>query len=396
MPSSIRRAALPWCVLCLACSDSPSNPAPDAGPPPMDSALPDAGTDAGEPECTRNEMGECHLFAWLDGTTYPVPVDHHTAFIRTTETSARLFIAGGVQNNPEMPQEGDAYDAVRSAEIMLDGSLGPWQDEEPLPLPLAFHSQVVTDERVYLIGGLTTDAAGPAANPAILVADFEPDGGITAFRDAGRSARLRVPRLHATSQIVNGRLYVIGGSAGNMLTASVVSCEVNADGSLGTFVGETDLPTERSHATSVAIDGSIYVLGGFSGSTTMPVERRELLRADIATDGMITWTEVGMLEDPPWTHATFMDDGYVYLVGGGDQRSGGRYLARIRRAKFMAEERGWGPFEDVADALPFARAHVHYVPTLDGRLYSVGGRDFATQESQSRVAIGRFIAEHEH
>lgn len=396
MRSLFGRAAWSACVFALACSDDASTPMTDAGAPPVDGGgLPDAGTDAGPPDCERNEMGQCHVFAWLDGTTYPVPVDHHTAFMAATETTARLFVVGGVENNPAMPQEGTIYDAVRSAEIMLDGSLGEWRDEAPLPLPLAFHTQVVTGERVYLIGGLSEDAAGPAASPLVLVADFTGDGGITEFRDAGRSARLRVPRLHATAQITNGRLYVIGGSAGNSLTASVVSAEVMTDGSVGTFVGETDLPTERSHAASVLVDGTIYLLGGFSGTTTAPVERRELLRADFGEkDGLITWTPIGELEDPPWTHSAFMMDGYVYLVGGGDQRSGGRYLARVRRARY--EDRAWGEFEDVADPLPAARAHVHFVPELDGRLYSVGGRDFRSFESQSRVVIGRLVTSHDH
>jgi hypothetical protein len=397
MSDKITTVLLAAIFLFAACTDDPQTaqdattnpPITDSGViPQADAAAPDAEPDAGveadagtppppdagmaEP-CVRNDAGRCAAVTWTSTTgLYPVSVDHHTSYITEAEGggAAYLNIAGGILSDTQGSAQ-EVYNAVRRAPILADGTLGAWEDATALPIPLAFHAIAEHNRRVYFLAGVTQDSQGPAASIAVYWADIDASGAITEWKSAPDLPR--EVRLHAQAGVINGRLYLIGGSGGQAVVDTVSYTELDpVTGAPTTWISGPPLPEPRSHHAMVLFGGYVFVIAGFD------VDQRALpaiLRSTFGENGEITgWEQVGEMTEAPWTASSFVYRNYVFVVGGG-QGSGfaARFVDRVRIAPVLPDFT-LGAFEDVDDKLPIARSHVHQTPIYGGRVYSVGGR----------------------
>ncbi len=373
----MRQTLLVAALLALAAcgSKTPEETPPDAGETP----LPDAGTPT--PPCEGE--GTCTI-DWLEPGPFPVRVDHHTTFIRTSGTQTFLYVVGGVTANSGAPEE--VYAVVRRAPIRDDGGLGGWEDISPLAAPLAFHGMALTPERLYLVGGITRDMNGDLfTNSTAYVGDFEADGTLT-WRTGGP---FNQAALHPGLGALGDTLHVTGGSGTQMDPKSTVfSSTLLSDGRSGPWTAAPALPEPRSHHAVVVHDERLYLVGGITtGQAVLP----DVLRSVHDAFGELTgWERVGELPNGAWTHAAFVKGGYLYVVGGGEGGPGmEQYVGRVRRAK-LAEDGTLGAFEDLQDPIPVPRAHVHQTPVHENRIYSVGGRN-PSFTSLDQVFIGTFI-----
>jgi len=360
---------------CSGSSNGTPPPAPDGGVAPDAPAVQE---DAGG-ACERDSDGRCVVFDWTDASAFPMPIDHHVALIHESSAGAFLWVLGGMDMGA-----GTIYQATLRSRLGDDGTPGAWEAGPMLPEPRAFHTLAVTDDRVYLLAGRDL----PGALTATWVADLRDDGSLSEWRT---TQPIPDGRVHASAHAYGGRIYVIGGTqAGNTASAVVFSAPIEEDGALGFWREEIELlPRGRSHHTSVLHDGSIYVIGGFSGELLEGVEENEILRGHIADDGTVeAWQTVGTIPEAPWTASAFERDGYVYVLGGGQGSNAlARYLARVRRAPFLSDG-SIGEWEDVGGDLPQARAHVHHTPVWGSLLYSIGGR-LMSETSLTDVVVGR-------
>jgi hypothetical protein len=352
----------------------------DTGEPP---APPDAGM--ADP-CLRNDAGRCAAVTWTSTTgTYPVAVDHHTTYVTEGQGRAYLNVAGGILTDVQGSAE-EVYDGVRRAEILAGGSVGAWEDTTTLPFPLAFHAIAQHERHVYFLAGVTSDAQGPAASVAVLWADIDDTGTITEWKRG--PALPREVRLHASAQVVNGRLYLVGG-AGSQDVVDKVNFTVldPVTGAPTTWIDGPALPAPRSHHATVLFGGQIYVLAGFDESQRAAPA---IWRSSTGEDGAISaWEQVGEMAQAPWTASSFVHRNYVFIVGGGTGSGfAARFIDRVRMAPFLPDFTV-GEFEDVDEKLPIARSHVHQTPIHDGRVYSVGGRELNPElTSINNVFIG--------
>jgi hypothetical protein len=329
---------------------------------------PDAGS---APACARNDAGRCQAVTWTStASTFPVVVDHHTTFVARTATVSYLNVIGGIRTDSQGGAE-EVYSAVRRAEILANGDLGPWVDAVPVPFPLAFHGQAVAENRIYLLAGVTADSQGAGASTAVLWGETDATGSVPEWQ---RGPRLpQEARLHATAVILEGRLYLIGGAGSDAaLTTVSVSVLNPATGEPGPWSTAAPLPAPRTHHACVVVGPYIYVLAGMDIDSR---EAPEIWRSITDGEGVVSgWEVVGEIADAPWTASTFFHNNYVYVVGGGNG-SGflAQFLDHIRQAPLNSDFT-LGEFEDVDAKLPIARSHVHQTPIHDGRIYSVGGR----------------------
>lgn len=350
----------------------------DAGPTPDSGAYADA-----EVPCPRDDAGVCSLLTWTPTTAFPVAVDHHTTFVATSTSGAFLHVVGGVRNRQDMLEE--VYRAVRRAPIASDGSLGAFEEVVSLPSPKAFHAMTIHAGFVYLLAGITADAQGAGASTEVLYGRIDGSGTVRSWL---RGSRLpQVVRLHATASVLGNKLYLVGGSAQQVLGVVSVA-EIAPDGSVGAWSTGPDLPAPRSHHAAVEWQGRIYLVGGF---TTNQAEAPAILRSVNDDSGTITgWEEVGSMTSPPWTHGAFVRNDHVYVVGGGEGAGFfARYVDRVRRAPLRADGT-MGEFEDVLSPLPRPRSHVHQAPYYLGRIYSIGGRRFSGLTSLAEQAVATF------
>lgn len=356
----------------------------DAGPQPMMDAGSDAGqvpVDAGTPDAGATcAWGRPCSITYVESAPYPVKVDHHSSMVHTSAAGTFLYVFGGVR--AEFSNVKEDYAAVRRAKVLESGALGAWEDLAPLPRTVSFHSMAWTDERVYLVGGITLTSPGHAApNTSVLVGDFDADGKLT-WRNGGSVNRVAV---HPTSVILGNQLWIIGGTDGQLPVADTNVATIGPDGLNGNFSDGPPLPTPRSHHLSFVGHGKIFILGGFDqGNNPLEV----ILRSELDQSGKVVgWEPASLMLDAPWTAGVAFRDDAIIVVGGGQGGPGAEeYVARVRRAGLYPDDT-IGVFTDVG-ALPVARSHVHQAPLYGDHLYSVGGRLQPSLDTMDRVFVG--------
>ena len=142
-----------------------------------------------------------------------------------------------------------------------------------------WHTAQADGAYIYIMGGVK-DADGPN-HLAREVERYDTRTG-----EVQLMAPMPTPRRLATSVLVDGRIYVIGGSDQINGRVNVMEIyDINED----TWLPARPMPTARE-TTAVEKDGTIYVVGGFAGKVALPtVEAYNIAKG--------TWRK---LPDMPW------------------------------------------------------------------------------------------------
>jgi N-acetylneuraminic acid mutarotase len=179
---------------------------------------------------------------------------------------------------------------------------GAWTKKADMPTPRAgIHSNTVGD-RIYVIGG---DQFIAGSVPSGLVEVYDPSTDSWT-----RKADMPTARGFFGTAVVAGRIYAIGGSPNmNEHDPGIAVVEVY-DPATDTWTRKADMPTPRLHLTSAVVGGKIYVFGG-SPEWAVPLAATEAY--DPATD---MWTKLADMPTPRtgiWAAAL---NGKIYVVGG--------------------------------------------------------------------------------
>ena len=193
------------------------------------------------------------LGAWTTGTSLPGALGASQAIV----TKNRVYLLGGY-NTP-------SYVAtVYTAPINADGTLGAWTTGTSLPGVLGASQAVVTKNRVYLLGGNN----GSSWVSTVYTAPINADGTLGAWT-TGTS----LPGVLGYSQAVvtQNRVYMLGGRDGSNVTATVYTAPINADGTLGAWSTGTSLPGALGSSQAVVTKNRVYLMGGSGVSTVYTV-----------------------------------------------------------------------------------------------------------------------------
>lgn len=172
----------------------------------------------------------------------------------------KVFLAGGFQN-------GVASAAIHCAVIDANGDFSPWMNSITYPAIVDFpyaitnHVMTVINRRGYLIGGLID---GTTATNNIWYNEFDDDDAMTVWKAAPPFPETV---YNASLIVTNECLYVIGGVMNGGYSNRIYFASIRADGSLGTWSAGGTLPTTMSASRTLVTGGKIYILGGFNGST---------------------------------------------------------------------------------------------------------------------------------
>jgi N-acetylneuraminic acid mutarotase len=122
---------------------------------------------------------------------------------------------------------------------------------------------------------------------------------------------LTTPRYNFACESANGKVYVFGGTieagGGADATASVEAYDPGSD----TWTPVADMISPRTHATTAALDGKIYLIGGGPKETVLPLNTVEVY--DIASD---SWEAVAPMPTKRLNPAAAVVDGKIYVIGG--------------------------------------------------------------------------------
>jgi len=214
-----------------------------------------------------NEDGS--IGKWSRSDTLPEPLFNSQAFI----IKDRIYLLGGLKELFEKFMDGSfshrAYvktissSKVYTTLIRKDGTLGEWEEYDPLPVPLSRFQHIITKSRVYLVGG---DNEWNTPTNTAYVADIKEDGTLGEWTTSDP-----LPKALFNSQVVvtNNKAYLLGGSeydkegAIDISTNNVYIADINEDGSLGKWMIGSPLPEPLSEFQAVVVKNFIYLLGGY-------------------------------------------------------------------------------------------------------------------------------------
>ena len=387
-----RRLLLFVSTLTVACA-SASHATPtgdDASSPNADASTTDAPSDAppayvtcASPD-TLPPTAACGSLAWAKSPVAAArPRNHHLTEIVQTASGPFLYEIGGVNaNNP--------FANVDRAPIAGDGSLGAWVSQSPLPSAVGGLTGGVVSNVIVYAGGVTgfTVTGSTIVTDQAYSAVIADDGTVGAWKSAGSVLK---PRMHAASFVNGSTIYILGGFEGTSVWQDAVSATVQPDGTVSAWQPAGQMAAPRSHFSVVQVGDRIFTAGGVAANPNSNTPcLADVYGGSIQSDGTLGgWSTMPSLPEPLCTHASFFYGGYVYIVGGIMENS---VNAELSSAVYRAAVQADGSLAAWAKvhSLPIARGHVHQVPMFENHVYSVGGAIDFNLDSTTQVDIGTF------
>jgi hypothetical protein len=248
------------------------------------------------------------LGAWHSATPLPEAVFNHAGVVG----DGYLFVLGGEHYdytiNPYLTN------LVFVARINADGSLGAWQQDNPLPYSAYSPSATVWKNTIYLIGGFDDNRP----HNDVYSAKIHDDGSISPW-----IAQPPIPLdvfgdgIFAHASVANGVLYVVGGviDMGSIITRDVHYTKINADGTLAGWNLTSPLPNPKSNFGLAAAGGRLFAIAGWDGN--LPVNSFYI--GTVTGDGAISGWSVGpTFPRAVWQIPATTSDSYIFVSGGVD------------------------------------------------------------------------------
>ena len=223
--------------------------------------------------------------------------------LSTSVVDGKIYAIGGGAASSSSYNSVETYSTVEE----YDPAPDIWTTKSPMPTARGFHSANVVDGKIYVIGGSHGD---PSWNHVRTVEVYDPATDTwTQKGDMPRGVGA------GYSSVVGGKIYVFGGYGGS---GRVDQYDPVTD----TWTQESDMPTSRHALTTSALDGKIYAIGGYvPGVSGYPgVATVEVY--DPATD---TWTTAPDMPTGRFGPRSSVVDEKIYVIGGMEYWIGSAY-----------------------------------------------------------------------
>ena len=271
--------------------------------------------------------------------------------------------------------------------ILLEGVFGPtamvtFTGASPIPaVLLGSQRALATVPAEALTGDVTVTTRGVTTAPVrIRVTSFSTKlGAFRATYDqagyAQQTPKLTQSRTGAIAMRSGRWMYLLGGSAAGVPVASIERALINADGSLGPFQVTGNLSVARTFASAIRLKDDLYILGGSTGASNIPVASIE--HASIGSDGTLGsfMTKNESLTSPRSGHASVIIGRWIYVVGGG---------TTVERAPVSTTD--IGAFELVSNSLTVARSKAA-IEVTGRKLVVIGGEEATTLSTIEEASI---------
>ena len=258
---------------------------------------------------------------WTKKQPMPRPA-HHAAL---AAVNGKIYAFGGfvAPANTAIPL-GAAWEPIADA-YEFNPATDSWKPLPPLPGKRGSAIAAEVGGKIYVIGGATTmegakepffTAFGPAR---VLGTNDVYDPATNKWES--RSA-MSVPRNHAFSGVVNGKIYVIGGRTGHGFILSATNTNVVEEYdpvSNMWSIPKERMPTARSGGASGTDGRRIYVAGGEVTTTALVGAYRAVEAYDPATN---SWTALPSMPMPRHGVAGAVIGTRFHLVSGMIQSAG--------------------------------------------------------------------------
>ena len=213
-----------------------------------------------------------------------------------------MYIAGGYNSTTST-----YYNDSQYAKINADGTLGAWTTTTSFTTGRNNLSMVAYRGNVYVLGGYD----GTNAYNDVRYAAINTDGSLGSWT---ATSSFRTARSSATAQIYNGYMYIAGGGTGAVYS-DVQYAPINNDGTLGTWVDTTSFNLPRQQLSSAIYGGFFYIFGG---ANKTPTYFNDVQYAQINSNGTLgPWlTSNSTIATARSYSSAVAYQGTMYLTGG--------------------------------------------------------------------------------
>ncbi|MGH7593420.1 MAG: Kelch repeat-containing protein [Gemmatimonadales bacterium] len=217
-----------------------------------------------------------------------------------TVIEGKIYVFGGFhERSIRALARVDVYDPAANA----------WMRRADMPEVATHRNPVLVGDTVWLVGGFVGDNPGPATTH-VWKYDVRGDRWIP-------GPRLPEPRGGGALLHVGDQLHYVGGYGVDRNTSMGEHWTLDLDAQNAGWHAAPPLPRPRGHFAGVVLDGSLYLVGGTVRHDPVQVDVDWVDRCDTRTG---TWSEVASLPNP-LSHiesSTFVRDGRIVVSAGRD------------------------------------------------------------------------------
>lgn len=213
----------------------------------------------------------------------------------TSVVNGKIYAIGGGLLEPTF-SSGKSLSTVEEYNPATD----TWTKKSDMPHKRGWHSAILLDSKIYVIGGCNTPA-GPSVGTEILAVDvYDP-----ATDSWSRKGKIPERIGAGFTSVVDGKIYVFGGYGG-------LDKAREYDPEVGIWIRKTDMPTGRCGLSTSLFDGKIYAIGGHPGSSPYTA----LATVETYNSLTDTWQTKSNMLIGRCGVSTCVVDGKIYAFGG--------------------------------------------------------------------------------
>ena len=218
---------------------------------------------------------------WTSGPAMPTARMSHASGV----IDGKLYVVGGV-----------FYDALE----VYDPALQRWMRGPAMPTARGILSASVIDGKLYVVGGIeASELTGPTFSDVLEIYDPTANVWMT-------GAAMATARNSAAAGVIDGKLYVVGGSTGSEYTNALEVYDAVAS---RWTVGPA-MPTGRNGPVAGSIGGKFYVVGGSTASGLVSSV------LEVYDPALQLWTRGPAMPTARGGSSASVIDGKLYVVGG--------------------------------------------------------------------------------
>ncbi len=294
---------------------------------------------------------------WIPGWQATEALTTPRAGSAVVQANGIIYAIGGIDGKTFL-------DSSEFSRIEPSGHLTAWTLSSELTQPRGFFGAIAHNGFIYAIGG----GNGPSGHnllSSVERAEILADGSLGPW--IVEKTTLNLPRRCVKVMLINNRIYAFGGFAGTLLD-SIESAPILADGHLGPWRIETNtLTLPRYVHAGKKSEKSIIVTGGHNehqGAGLNSVEWAEL-NGNTTT---LTWQTSSNLITGRYGHNAVILGEHIYAIGGLERIN---YLRSIEKSKLDPNTGKPGEWK-MTNPLSVALANFGVI-THNNFIYIIGG-----------------------
>lgn len=196
-----------------------------------------------------------------------------------------------------------AKPALSSSDIVEDS----WASKAPMQQARGYLGVAVVNGKIYAIGGSTYHGKWPVTNGIVGTnEEYDPATDTWSFKKP-----MPTPRYGFATAVYQNKIYCIGGVTGYSTSTGRLITGVNEvyDPATDTWETKAPMPTARWLLQANVVNGKIYLIGGQNGGLSTIVN-------EVYDPEIDAWTTMAPMPTAAQSHASAVVDNKIYVAGG--------------------------------------------------------------------------------